>query len=323
MSYPFHSAHAESPLNALSPVSVCGVEVSRDAAGRFSLNDLHRAAGGASRHRPNYWLGLDQTKALIEELKKPSAGIPVVDEIQPVISVPGAPSTGGGTFVRRELVYGYAMWISPAFHLTVIRTFDALMTASPAFRPNPVQGELFGPVPDPAKLAKTFGDFLRLAKHGGLDAETARRTADRLTHDLLGVSPLAVLEVEPTVAPEAGSEVLSMTELLGQHQDPRSARGVYRVLTRLGWLERRTVQAAGYPARVYPVLVGEGLRYGANVKAKASHLTSHPMFYPARFPELLARLAEGPGAVAEIPASLKPRPGEVLIPVSEWLKTRH
>lgn len=27
--------------------------------------------------------------------------------------------------------------------------------------------------------------------------------------------------------------------------------------------------------------------------------------------------------LADIPASLKPRPGEVLIPFSDWLKTRH
>lgn len=297
MSFPFQSAPAERPL---SPVSVCGVEVNRDAAGRFSLNDLHRASGGEKRHQPSDWLRLDQTQALVDELKKPIPGIPGVKEIQPVRSVPGAPSTGGGTFVVRELVYGYAMWISPAFHLTVIRTFDALATGQPWPFPGRGQGEMFGPVLDPAKLANTFGQFLRLGKLGGLEAEAARRVADRETRRLLGVSPLAVLGMTapanaPTYAvvePEPGPEVLPMTELLHRHGHALTAREVHAALERLGLLERRTLEVAGRPSRIYPVLVGDGLRYGDNVKAKASYLTSCPMYYPALFPELLTRITE-------------------------------
>ena len=297
MSFPFQSAPAERPL---SPVSVCGVEVNRDAAGRFSLNDLHRASGGEKRHQPSDWLRLDQTQALVDELKKPIPGIPGVKEIQPVRSVPGAPSTGGGTFVVRELVYGYAMWISPAFHLTVIRTFDALATGQPWPFPGRGQGELFGPVLDPAKLTNTFGQFLRLGKLGGLDTEAARQVADRETRRLLGVSPLAVLGMTapanaPTYAvvePAPGPEVLPMTELLHRHGQALTAREVHAALERLGLLERRTLEVAGRPSRIYPVLVGDGLRYGDNVKAKASYLTSCPMYYPARFPELLTRITE-------------------------------
>lgn len=98
---------------------VADTPVQQDAEGRFSLNDLHRAAGSEKRHTPGYWLTNQQTRELIDELS--TTGIPVVQTTQ---------GNGGGTFVARELVYAYAMWISARFHLQVIRAYDALVSGA-------------------------------------------------------------------------------------------------------------------------------------------------------------------------------------------------
>lgn len=97
-------------------LAVAGHLIRQDENGRFCLNDLHKAAGGAKKHGASYWLANQQTKDLIAELE--TTGNPVIT----------AEGRNGGTYVCKELVYAYAMWISPAFSLKVIRAYDALVT---------------------------------------------------------------------------------------------------------------------------------------------------------------------------------------------------
>lgn len=117
------NAPMELPRNTLT---IADTLIRQDADGRYCLNDLHRAAGGNPNHRPGEWLRNKQTKELIAELG--GAEIPA----GPVFTLNDGQNNG--TYVVKELVYAYAMWISAAFHLKVIRAYDAMVTA-PAIDP--------------------------------------------------------------------------------------------------------------------------------------------------------------------------------------------
>lgn len=95
------------------------ITVRMDEEGRYCLNDIHKFAGGIKKHQPSNWLRLDSTQELIEEISRSS-------EMRnaPVSSVFGG--TVQGTFGCEDVVYAYAMWISPAFHLKVIHAFKRL-----------------------------------------------------------------------------------------------------------------------------------------------------------------------------------------------------
>jgi len=95
----------------------------RQHDGLFSLNDLHKVSGQAAKHKPVYFLRNDQTKELIEEIQKGADSY-----LLPFRTEPGR---NGGTYACKELVYAYAMWISPKFHLAVIRAFDAISNQTP------------------------------------------------------------------------------------------------------------------------------------------------------------------------------------------------
>ena len=103
----------------MSALTVARQQIPQDSAGRYNLNVIHRASGGEKRHQPSDWLRADSAKQLISALET-DPGIPG----SPVSVVRGGKAQG--TFVCRELVLAYAMWVSPAFHLAVLRAYDAL-----------------------------------------------------------------------------------------------------------------------------------------------------------------------------------------------------
>lgn len=85
----------------------------------YSLNDLHKISGSEHKHRPSLFIRLDTTQELIAELNKDFKSTDLIFK-----------TTGGrglrGTYACEELALAYATWISPKFHLVVLRAFIAM-----------------------------------------------------------------------------------------------------------------------------------------------------------------------------------------------------
>ncbi|WP_137169378.1 KilA-N domain-containing protein [Marinomonas sp. FW-1] len=112
----------------------------RTLDGLYSLNDLHVVSGASQKHKPANFMRLETTQELIAEIDRCSD-----------LSNTFKSNRGGadkGTWVCKELVYAYAMWISPKFNLEVIRAFDQAQQPEP----EPVQQTLPAPIQDDEKL---------------------------------------------------------------------------------------------------------------------------------------------------------------------------
>jgi hypothetical protein len=138
-------------------IIIANTIIHQDADGNYCLNDLHKAAGNTPKHRPSEWLRGKQTQELVDEISK--AGIRGLTSIQG--------GSARGTYGCRELVYAYATWISPAFFLKVIRTYDALVTA-PVASQAPALPEIITPANLQSMLDKpmqiTVREYLALTQ---------------------------------------------------------------------------------------------------------------------------------------------------------------
>ena len=157
-------------------ITIANTLIAVDKEGRFCLNDLHKAAGAESRHQPAFFFRRPEILELEAELNSAPA------QSLSTITTQGR---NGGTFVCKELVYAYAMWISPKFHLEVIRTFDAVATA---------QAPVASPKPSAISPAKEFRAIFGIARLIGLDKNAAAISANQGTAALTGVNMLQLME---------------------------------------------------------------------------------------------------------------------------------
>jgi|GEM_PF-3199532 len=188
----------------------------RQHEGLYSLNDLHLAAGGEARHRPNYFLDNEQTQALIAELLE--AGNPASKCIETV----RGKGKAQGTYACKELVIAYAAWISAAFHLKVIGVF--LASVQPPALP-------------PTKQAKEALDVMdkaiRVLKRWGFKENACLISANQYTRKHTQIDVLADTGNTALVAENQTSADYTPTEL-GMRIGGLSGRKVNEMLAAAG-----------------------------------------------------------------------------------------
>lgn len=116
--------------NTSHQITLGGISIRRDPFGRYSLNDLHRAAmeaGNANEgQRPSQFLRSESVQAFIAELDSSAqicADVPNQQLRGAVFSKAGPESNGGGTWAHELVAIRYAAWIDPAFEVRVYQAF--------------------------------------------------------------------------------------------------------------------------------------------------------------------------------------------------------
>lgn len=249
----------------VQPLVVAGASVRQDEEGRFCVNDLHRAAGKQRRHEPLNWRNTDRYKDLVAELE--TTGVPVVVKA----------GRYGGTYVCKELVYAYAMWISPQFHIQVIRAYDRAVAPKPK-QPKPLdsermKGELallecFCTLNNPAPSSRT----MLLGKIGqahGLNTEWLPGYAE-----------------DGPEGHEGSMATAAATTLLKECDVRMSAASFNIELSKAGLLQKQwRVSRAGKTS--YWTITERGQRFGKNITSPQAPRETQPHWYRDRFADLL------------------------------------
>ncbi|HBH7007069.1 TPA: KilA-N domain-containing protein [Citrobacter freundii] len=250
-----------------------GIEVRRDVHGRYCLNDLHRAAGGEERHKPSNFLRMDSTRELCMEIDRCSdMSIGCVETIRG--------GFGQGTYVSRELVFAYAMWISPSFHLKVIRTFDQV-TRTP--------DKLSGMAADKMQAGVILLGFMR--KELNLSNSSVLGACQKLQEavGLPNLAPQYAIDA-PTGALDGSSRpTLSLSALLKQYGIRMTANQAYHQLAKLGIVEHRerNSRTGINGIKKFWSLTAKGRMFGKNITSPVNPRETQPHFFESRFPELL------------------------------------
>lgn len=251
-------------------IAIDGVAVRQDTNGRYCLNDLHRAAGNEGRQRPSIWLQNNQTQELAQEISK--AGIPALEVVKG--------GSNPGVYACKEMVYSYAMWISPAFNLKVIRTFDAAVVGQPVSQTaDRIQAGIL--------LLESASRMLNLSNSSKLGAYHKLQEFAGIPN----LMPAYAIDAPAGSVDGSSRPTMSLSSVLKEHSIHVSPQEAYRRLEEIGIVEHRTRPSTSRKARdgikQFWAVTTKGLAYGKNITNPNNPRETQPHFYDSRASELI------------------------------------
>lgn len=249
-------------MNALM---IADTVIRQDEDGRYCLNDLHKASGGLERHLPNQWLRSKQTQELVAEIEQAA-------NMQLAVNVVHG-GTGRGTYACKELVYSYAMWISPKFHLHVVRTFDAVVSqraANDEFAQGAIREFQTTRAEVLEGIVKVNAAMMQLGTAYGLAGNQLLLYTNKAVEKQTGIAPMALLGINGLIS---DSQELHYTPTELGRKFGMSAIAINRLLGTMG-LQRHFEYA---PGRRRWELTPKGKDYGIILDTAKRHSDGTPV----------------------------------------------
>jgi hypothetical protein len=256
---------------------IANTDIHQDAEGRFSLNDLHKAAGGEERHLPKFFISNQQTQDLVAEISNLTDG-----------GIPPSPLSvkkGGhnqGSYGVKELVYAYAMWISPKFHLQVIRTFDEVVAGKvrAVTTPRPISRNQ---VAASILLLRSAAEDLKFAPSAVLGGYQRLEAQLGVT----GLLPDYAVDASSTSTSGSSEVTKAVGDLLEQFNVGMSAVAFNRLLLQHEILEECERPSTNGVKKFKSVV---DLKYGKNMTNPNNPRETQPHWYVSKFADLLAHV---------------------------------